>query len=139
MCLYVVVQRKEHNRPSASLNTASARPPQQPLESKLNWLHKFLCIVFVLSMLLVNAPWIWLCGDVNYVEAVGWVGGSQIAVFAFVCACGEGHNVRQMLNMCVLQQSMFRSNCLAAVRHVRGLALNQLTCLGNFISASVGC
>ena len=71
-------------------------------------------------MLLVNAPRFWHCRDAVYVKALHAGGRSCSRII--VCMWGEGHKVRDNINVCLLQQSMCRSECLAPERHVRSPA-----------------
>lgn len=133
-CGHIVVQGKGQLRPNVSLNTASPRTPNQPQESKLNRSTHFICcydcVQFDVSECGQDLPL--LGGALFESRGMRW-GKSKCGHWN--CMCVEGHNVRQNLNLCFLQQSMYGIKCLATDRQVRSLAHHHLPCLGLVISA----
>jgi hypothetical protein len=116
------VQRKEQSRPASSLNTASPRTPQHQQESKPTCFHRFICCYACTvyddrecdcESALPNVA---LCANTR-----GRWGKPEFCTSA--CLCGSSHKVREVLNVWLLQQSMFGTNSHATGTHVRGSAL----------------
>lgn len=128
MCA-LAVQGRGQMRPSVSLNTASPRSAQQALESKPTCFHLFMCCFACV----VNAGRKCDCDsalpNVTFSASTGGRWGKP-NYSMWMCLCGSRQKVRHLLNVWLLQRSMYGSMCIAADTHVRGPALWCKLCVG---------
>ena len=114
----VHVQGKALMRPTTSMNMAGPRIGKSTQESKLPcFLHFICCIMYDVHVGSENLMDIALM--VGAICARKWVCWNKAQLGLWKCSCGRRHALRPLLDVWLLQLSMFLNNCIASNRNVR--------------------
>lgn len=128
MCL-LLLQGKGHARASMSLNTANPRIAQHEQARKLTCFHHFICcyacVVHAKRECGGDSAW---PNCAPSLSTGGRWGKPRCGMYTD--SRGRRHKLRHLLNLCLLQQSMFGRDCIASHTDVRGPALWSLLCMG---------